>query len=216
MSLMPKPQESEIRTTAAGSARICAMPSRAEMDAALMRRIGKDRDRAALDVVARHYGPRLKGWLMNRGEQEHTAEDIVQDVMVTVWIKASQYSEDRGRFSTWLYRLARNRWIDQKRKNNRVQPTDFEAISQLADSVVPADDGGYDWHEAARAVHAELAQLSPEQKHILHLAFFEGLSHSQIAERTGLALGTVKSRIRAPLKKMQSGLRVYSEFLKDG
>lgn len=216
MSLMPEPGKPESRTAAAGPARICAMPGRAETDAALVRRISEERDREALDALARHYGPRLKGWLMNRGEQEHTAEDIVQDVMVTVWLKASQFSEDRGGFSTWLYRLARNRWIDQKRKNNRVQPTDFEVISQLADAVVPAVDGDYDRHEAAKAVHAELALLSPEQKHILHLAFFEGLSHSQIAERTGLALGTVKSRIRAPLKKMQYGLKAYSEFLKDG
>lgn len=216
MSLMPKPGDPESRTAAAGSARICPMPGRAETDAALMQRVTEKRDRDALDVLARHYGPRLKGWLINRGEQEHTAEDIVQDVMVTVWVKASQYNEDRGGFSTWIYRLARNRWIDQKRKHHRIQPTDFDAISQLADSAIPAADTEYDWREAAQAVHEELALLSPEHKHILHLAFFEGLSHSQIAERTGLALGTVKSRIRAPLKKMQSGLKAYSEFLKDG
>jgi RNA polymerase sigma-70 factor (ECF subfamily) len=111
--------------------------------------------------------------------------------------------------------MTRNRWIDQKRKHHRMVPTDFDEISRLADSAVQAADTDFERRETVKAVQDELATLTPEQKHILHLAFFEGLSHSQIAERTGLPLGTVKSRIRAPLKKMQSGLKEYSEFTND-
>lgn len=197
------------------SASVSALPGRSEADAALVCRIRDAGDRTALDALALHYGPRLKAWLMHRGEQAHTAEDIVQDVMVTVWLKASLFNPDRGSFSTWVYRLTRNRWIDNKRKHNRVQPTDFDAIAKLADAPTPAADDEYDRQEAAKAVHEELALLTPEQKNMLHLAFFEGLSHSQIAERTGLPLGTVKSRIRAPLKKMQAGLKEFSEFAHD-
>lgn len=193
-------------------ASVTPLPGRSEADAALIRRIVEARDKSALDTLARHYGPRLKAWLKYRGEQDHTAEDIVQDVMVTVWMKASMFDPARGSFSTWAYRLARNRWIDQKRRNSRAEPTDISEMSRLADGSVPGADADYEQQELSRAVHQELAQLTPEQKHMLHLAFFEGLSHSEIALRTGLPLGTVKSRIRAPLKKMQAGLKQFSEF----
>lgn len=202
-------------TATGGGASVSALPGRAAADAALVRRIADGRDRAALDILARHYGPRLKSWLMQRGEQDHTAEDVVQDVMVAVWMKATQFDPDRGGFSTWVYRLTRNRWIDLKRKASRAQPTEFGVIARLADRAAPGADAQYDRLEATRAVHQELALLPPEQKHILHLAFFEGLSHSQIAQRTGLPLGTVKSRIRAPLKKMQEALKEFSEFADD-
>jgi RNA polymerase sigma-70 factor (ECF subfamily) len=196
-------------------ANVSVLPGRADVDSELLTRIAGDRDRSALDAIARHYGPRLKAWLMRRGEQESTAEDIVQDVMVTIWIKAKLFDPDRGSFSTWAYRLTRNCWIDQKRKHKRMEPTDFNAITRLADGAAPAADADYDRREAFRAVHQELAVLSPEQKQILHLSFFEGLSHSEIAQRTGLPLGTVKSRIRAPLKKMKDRLQEYSEFSHD-
>lgn len=196
-------------------ASVTPLPGRSEADAALVRQIAHARDKTALDLLARHYGPRLKAWLIYRGEQDHTAEDIVQDVMVTVWMKASLFDAERGSFSTWAYRLARNRWIDQKRRNSRVEPTEMSEIARLADSAVSPADSDYEQREMSRAVHQELALLTPEQKHMLHLAFFEGLSHSEIASRTGLPLGTVKSRIRAPLKKMQAGLKQFSEFASD-
>lgn len=215
MRANPAFEQGATGTAPAGMASVSAMPGRSEADAALIARVLNDRDRSALDTLALHYGPRLKAWLKHRGEEAHTAEDIVQDVMVTVWVKASLFDQSRGSFSTWAYRLTRNRWIDHKRKHNRLQPTDFDTIARLADSPVSAADEDYDREEARQAVHQELALLTPEQKKMLHLAFFEGLSHSEIAARTGLPLGTVKSRIRAPLKKMQAGLKAYSEFRND-
>jgi RNA polymerase sigma-70 factor (ECF subfamily) len=193
-------------------AKVSAMPGRSREDAALIARVRHERDRAALDALASHYGPRLKAWLMNRGEGAHTAEDIVQDIMVVVWLKADLFDPERGTFSTWAYRLARNKWIDHKRKNKRMQPMAPDLVLQLADGPSPAADKDYERDEMTKAVHEQLALLSPEQKQILHLAFFEGLTHSQIAERTGLALGTVKSRIRAPLKKMQVALHRFAEY----
>ncbi|HEY9090710.1 sigma factor-like helix-turn-helix DNA-binding protein [Parasphingorhabdus sp.] len=79
----------------------------------------------------------------------------------------------------------------------------------MADAPVDTADAALDQIEVARAIQAELAKLPLDQKQMLHLAFFEGLSHSQIADRTGLALGTVKSRIRVSLKKMKSKLEIY-------
>ena len=191
------------------SASVTALPGRSAQDAALMGKIASARDRSALDALARHYGPRLKSWLMARGEQAHTAEDIVHDVLINIWIKADLFDPAKASFSTWAYRLTRNRWIDCKRRNDRMQPTAPEMIANMWDAPVEAADIQYNEAEAAAAVQRELALLSADQKEILHLAFFEGLSHSQIAERTGMALGTVKSRIRAPLKKLQTRLKDF-------
>ncbi|QJB69472.1 sigma-70 family RNA polymerase sigma factor [Parasphingorhabdus halotolerans] len=191
------------------SAIVKALPGREIKDAALIERISRSRDRAALEEIAAHYAPRLKAWLTYRGEQSSTAEDIVQDVLISVWTKANQFDPAKGAFSSWVFRMVRNTWIDHKRKHDRMQPTAPDVISTMADSPVAAADAELDESQAAMAVQAELAKLPVEQKQMLHMAFFEGLSHSQIAERTGLALGTVKSRIRVPLKNMKSKLENF-------
>lgn len=190
-------------------ASVTGLPGRRSEDAELMRLIQASADKRALAELAVHYGPRLKAWLINRGEQGMTAEDIVQDVMVTVWQKASMFDPNKASFSTWAYRLTRNKWIDHKRKHDRLQPTDPSILLNLDDRTVDGADADYDHVEAARAVHDALAKLPNSQKEMLQLSFFEGLSHSQIAKRTGLPLGTVKSQIRGPLKKLQSHLAQY-------
>ena len=192
-----------------GPATVNAMPGRGDRDADLMQRIVKMSDRSALEDIASHYAPRLKAWLMYRGEQSSTAEDIAQDVIIQVWTKAGKFDPTKGTFSAWVFRMTRNCWIDHKRKHDRLQPTAPDIMSVMADAPVDAADVAVDQNEAAEAVQSELARLPLDQKQMLHLAFFEGLSHSQIAERTGLALGTVKSRIRAPLKKMQDRLENF-------
>lgn len=190
-------------------ARVSALPGRASIDASLMGRVRDHQDRAAHDELARHYAPRLKSWLLHRGEQEQTAEDIVQDVLITVWIKAALFDSRKASFSTWIFRATRNRWLDHKRKHDRMTPTDPEVMSTLADSVEAGADEEYDKTETAKLVRRELAELSADHRHMLYLAFYEGLSHSEIATRTGIALGTVKSRIRAPLKKLREKLEDF-------
>ncbi|GAB5487414.1 MAG: sigma-70 family RNA polymerase sigma factor [Parasphingorhabdus sp.] len=191
------------------SATIKAMPGRKNVDAALIARIVQSSDRLALRDIASHYAPRLKSWLMYRGAQSSTAEDVVQDVIILVWTKAHQFDPAKGAFSSWLFRMVRNCWIDHKRKHDRLQPTEPDIVATMADAPVDGADAAMDQSEAAQAVQAELAKLPLDQKQMLHLAFFEGLSHSEIAERTGLALGTVKGRIRAPLKKLKSRLQNF-------
>lgn len=192
-----------------GLASVTGLPSRRGEDTALMQKIQESADKSALAKLANHYGPRLKAWLINRGEEGMTAEDIVQDVMITVWQKAHMFDPSKASFSTWAYRLTRNRWIDHKRKHDRLQPTDPSVLVSLDDRTVRGAEADYDHVEAAQAVHKALANLPNNQKEMLQLSFFEGLSHSQIAERTGLPLGTVKSQIRGPLKKLQSRLAAF-------
>jgi len=191
------------------SATVKAMPGRDNIDAQLVQRIAHASDRDALRDIAAHYAPRLKSWLMYRGAQSSTAEDVVQDVIIVVWTKAQQFDPARGAFSSWIFRIVRNSWIDHKRKHDRLQPTEPDIVATMADAPVDGADAALDQSETAQAVQAELAKLPLDQKQMLYLAFFEGLSHRQIAERTGLALGTVKGRIRAPLKKLKSRLQNF-------
>lgn len=189
-----------------GPARVSPLPGRAETDRNLVARIVSSADRAAFNTLALHYAPRLKAWLLNRGESDATSEDIVQDVLVSVWQKADRFDAGKASFSTWVYRLTRNRWIDHKRKHDRMQPVAPADMAHLADAPIESPHAGLEEAESAIAVHEALSTLPPEQKQMLYLAFFEGLSHSAIAARTGIAIGTVKSRIRAPLKKLRSVL----------
>ena len=193
----------------AGRATVNAMPGREAMDSELMARISVNWDRFALQDIGTHYAPRLKAWLIPRGEQASTAEDIVQDVLVLVWTKSHLFDPARGSVSAWIYRMVRNCWIDHKRKHDRLQPTDPEIMSLLADAPIAGPDSEVGQSEAALAVQGALAELPLDQKNMLHLSFFEGLSHSEIAQRTGLPLGTVKSRIRAPLKKLRDNLKDF-------
>lgn len=190
-------------------ASVTEMPGRAIQDAKLMNRIVVASDKSALQDIALHYGPRLKSFLMYRGEQEQTAEDIVQDVVILVWTKASQFDAQKGSFSSWVYRITRNKWIDHKRKHNRLQPTAPDIMATMSDDYVDAADINFDRIEASQAVRKHMALLPNEQKQILHMSFFQGLSHNQIAKRTGIPLGTVKGRIRASLKKMRPGLKDF-------
>lgn len=194
------------------SGAIIAMPNRSETDESLIGRVRMDRDRSALDSLAIHYGPRLKSWLIHRGEESSTAEDIVQDVLVSVWVKANKFDPTRGKFSTWVFRLTRNRWIDYKRRSKKIDVTDPDDFIHLIDTAVDGADTDYAQNEISVAIHKQLALLPVDQKQLLYLSFFEGLSHGEIAKKTGLPLGTVKSRIRSPLKKMQQNLNEFSEF----
>ncbi len=198
-----------LATSRSGGAVVNAMPGREKMDSELMSRISAERDRSALQHIGNHYAPRLKAWLIHRGEQAATAEDIVQDVLVLVWTKSHQFDPARGTVSAWIYRMVRNCWIDHKRKHDRLQPTDPEIMSLLADAPIEGPDSEVGQSETAQAVQGALAELPLDQKNMLHMSFFEGLSHSQIAQRTGLPLGTVKSRIRAPLKKLRDNLKDF-------
>ncbi|WP_321489897.1 sigma-70 family RNA polymerase sigma factor [uncultured Hyphomonas sp.] len=190
-------------------AKVSALPGRSALDGELMSRVIGSADRDAFNTLAIHYAPRLKAWLMHRGEGDSTSEDIVQDVLTAVWQKAASYDSSKASFSTWVFRMTRNRWIDHKRKHDRLQPTAPQDMVELADEPEDSPHAGLEEAEAAQAVREALATLPPEQKQMLYLAFFEGLSHSAIAERTGIAIGTVKSRIRAPLKKLRTTLEAY-------
>lgn len=167
----------------------------------LIDRIARHGDRAAFVTLFDHYAPRVKGYLGRLGLEPGRAEDLTQDVMVAVWRKAASFDRRKASASTWIYRIARNRRIDLFRRERTATLDPDEP--QLTPDALPLPDALLAAGQQGALVAAALAELPPEQREMVRAAFYEDLSHSEIAERTGLALGTVKSRLRLAFEKLR-------------
>lgn len=166
-----------------------------------------DRDRVAFGRVFDFYAPRLKGFVMRTGVSSAQAEDIVQEVLLTVWRKAEQFDPHRAQVSAWIYQIARNRQIDVMRKENRVMPE--ELSDELKDEGATSEDASQilALDQEAETLRVALAQLKPGQREMVEKAYLGELSHSEIQAETGLPLGTIKSRIRLGLEKLRHELK---------
>jgi RNA polymerase sigma-70 factor (ECF subfamily) len=136
------------------------------------------------------------------------AEEVVQDVFVRLWRKADQYDPARGSFSSWLMAIAHNRVIDVVRRRGNGFPSaeEIEAVLEAAEdpALDPAEEALVSVR--SRLVIQALRELPLEQRRVLVLAYFGGLSQSSIAETLGWPLGTVKKRVRLGLRKLQLSL----------
>ncbi|MEM9794951.1 MAG: sigma-70 family RNA polymerase sigma factor [Pseudomonadota bacterium] len=165
--------------------------------------IASQRDRKAFEVLFRHYGPRVKAFLIRTGLTPVVAEDCMQDVMVTLWRKAHLYDPARATVATWLFTIARNRKIDLIRKTRRPEPEDLpwgpEPEPAQADVVALQED--------TRRLAEAVAQLPPKQRELVERAFYGELTHSEIAAETGLPMGTIKSRIRLAIERLRYAMQ---------
>ncbi|SFN35700.1 sigma-70 family RNA polymerase sigma factor [Thioclava sp. BHET1] len=167
------------------------------------------RSKAAFGKLYDHFSPRLKGMLIRSGMSGAAAEDVVQDVMLTIWRKAHLYDEGRARASAWIYRIARNRQIDVIRRKPRPVPDEMIAEAESreardADAMLGLEQEAVQLREAIKA-------LPKSQREIIESAYVGELTQAEIREATGLALGTIKSRIRLALEKLRHDLRDLRE-----
>lgn len=159
-------------------------------------------DRAAFAALFERFAGRVKGFLMRWGMADDQAEEAAQEVMVSVWRRAGSYNPEKAAVSTWIFAIARNRRIDMIRRNTRREPDPDDPLFQSdpePDSAVT-----YSAQERQETVRAAIAALPAPQRDLLFLAFYEGCSHGECAERLGVPLGTVKSRIRLAFAKLRS------------
>lgn len=161
--------------------------------------IARDQDQDAFSALFRNFAPKVKAFLLKSGADESLAEEVMQDVMGTVWRKAEQYDPARASVATWIFTIARNRKIDLLRKYARPQPEDLpwgpEEEPDQEDVLGLQQD-------SARLVEA-LNSLPAKQRELIERAYYGDLSHSEIAAETGLPLGTIKSRIRLALDRLR-------------
>lgn len=170
----------------------------------LMEAVAIHKDKAAYGELFAYYGPRVKAYLMRLGADNALAEELAQDVMVTVWRKADLFDRTQASVSTWLFRVARNKRIDAIRRTTKPELDPNDPL--LLPSAPPAADSVITGAERDQLVRAAIVDLPEEQRQLLQQAFYDGLSHREIAEQTGTPLGTVKSRLRLAFLKLRSKL----------
>ena len=175
-----------------------------EVHRALLSAIVERSDRDAFRSLFDHFAPRIKSTMIASGAASAVAEDLVQDVMITVWAKAHLYAPDRGSVSTWIFAIARNARIDRLRRGTSRPYDDLDTIDLPADD--PDGEAQLLSDDRDDHVASAIAQLPTDQKHIIELAFLHDLTQSEISRKLELPLGTVKSRMRLAYKKLRSKL----------
>jgi RNA polymerase sigma-70 factor (ECF subfamily) len=161
-------------------------------------------DASALRSAYDQHAGRVLALALRILRSREEAEDVVQDTFLEVWRRAGEYDHGRGELSSWILAMARSRSIDRVRRA-RVRAR-FAEVAQPEGSEVSAPDQGAEASREGQKVRGVLASLPPEQRTALELAYFEGLTQPQIAERTGAPLGTVKTRLRLALEKLSDQL----------
>lgn len=164
--------------------------------------IGRDRDVAAFGRLFTLLVPRIRG-VVGRGS-DGAGEEVVQETFVNIWKKAHLFDAGKASATTWIYAVARNVKIDIARKTTR-RTLDIEDPSFAGDAV-PTPHEHFSAAEDRRHLERAMSTLPQEQREILHLAYFAGKAHSEIAMDLRLPLGTVKSRIRLALERLREEL----------
>ncbi len=167
-------------------------------------RIAEVQDREAFAALFRHFAPRIKGYLVRQGADSHTADELAQEAMLTVWRKAAQFDAGKASAGTWIFTIARNLRIDALRKEKRpeIDPDD----PALVPAEDPKPDETLEQERYGQRLREILTQLPDEQSTVIRMSFFEDKPHSEIAAALGLPLGTVKSRIRLALGRFREAM----------
>lgn len=188
-----------------------------EEERSLERRL-KARDERALGELYDQIAPWVLGLSFRILQDEDEAEEVVGDVFVQVWRHIDQHDARRGPLVPWVLSIARNRALDVLRRRRRwwrkaeriaqthEAPAEENVASTLHEAAVPG------W-PAHREVHAALAALPDEQRRVVLLSYFEGLSHREIAQRLNQPLGTVKTRMRMAQQRLTERLQHLKDWL---
>jgi RNA polymerase sigma-70 factor (ECF subfamily) len=173
------------------------MPS---SDAMLVERLPRDRSGDELRELYRRYAGELFGFAASALGDREQAEEVVQDVFAQLWRHAGEYDQRRASVRTWLYAIARNRIVDAHRRAaarpKRAEKED--SLDNAAEIDAALDQAVLRWQ-----ITAALARLSPAHREVIRLAHYGGLTMREIAERTGIPLGTVKSRTSYALRSLR-------------
>src|SRR5262245_29948194 len=163
-------------------------------------------DREAFSQLYDRFSSLVFSLAMRMLRAQSDAEDLLQEVFLQVWRQAASYNQERGSPEAWIVNIARSRAIDKlgaiRRRDKSFVLTDDPAAAESSDNVESAAGE----REATLAVTSALACLSDAQRKIMELAYFDGLSQSEIAERLHEPLGTIKTRMRSAIQRLRSNL----------
>lgn len=180
-------------------------PTPQDPEPALIHRIASG-DGDALTRLFDLHSPVALGLLVRILGDRAEAEEVLQEVFLQVWTQADRYDAARCSPRGWLLMLTRSRALDRLRRREARRRREEESVEEGRLAVEPDGTGRLEAAERQSRVSSALGLLSPEQRHCIELAFYEGLTHTQIAERLKAPLGTVKSRILLGMSKLRQAL----------
>ena len=175
----------------------------------LISRVASFKDKKAFSELFKLVGPRIKGYLMKLGSSDVAAEDLLQEVMLTVWRRSETFDRSKAAVSTWLFTIARNKRIDMLRKEIRPQLDPLDPM--LSPNQEASADDIYASNQEGIKISKAIEQLPSDQAILIKMTYYEDKSHSEIANELKMPLGTVKSRIRLAstrLRKLLEG-KIY-------
>ena len=176
-----------------------------------------ERDREALETFYGRYAGPVYSLAMQMLRDAGAADEVAQDVFFNVWRRAGSYQPGRGKVTSWLFSIGHHRAIDELRRRQRGKPPveqDPETFDQPADSY--SDPVSYTAVQFERArLEKALVTLRPEQREVVVLAYFKGLTHTEISKHLGHPLGTVKTRMRLALKRLREVLSAQARELEE-
>jgi RNA polymerase sigma factor (sigma-70 family) len=188
---------------ASAGAPLHAMPSYND----LILSVARTKDEQAFLALFSHFAPRVKSFLMRSQLSEQEAEELAQETMLMVWQKADRFDPKVASAATWIYTIARNKKIDRLRKNH-VVTLDIDDLAATEHEPSSAASVENDWMQGRmrERLRSAIDELPVDQANIVHKAFFEDMSHSEISAATDIPLGTVKSRLRLGMAHLRESL----------
>ena len=170
----------------------------------LMEKIQKDRDEMAFSEIFDFFAPKVNAYFIQNSIKFESSEELTQEVLSAVWSKSDLYNSEKSALSTWIFTIARNKKIDFFRKNTKI---DFKEEDIREFLYQDREVDLIKESEAKKQIERINNELDEQQKIIIKMNFFENKSHKKIADELEIPLGTVKSRIRHILTKMQRFLK---------
>src|SRR5882762_4507551 len=179
-----------------------------EADPDLAERLKRREPQAMADLYDR-YGNLAYSLIFRIVRDAEMAEDLVQETFIRVWSRAQAFDSERGALGPWLLAVARNRAIDYIRSaDGRMARSAFEVVEMENPALFANLEKEVTASDQARRIHEALNKLNPNQRTVIELAYFEGLSQTEMAEKTGQPLGTIKTWVRTALKNLRDELGV--------
>ena len=172
-------------------------------------------DQGGLGALYDRYGKAVFGLAYNLLGDAGQTEEVVQEVFLRVWLRASTYRPERGRLQTWIMSMAHHRAIDELRKRRRQRDIlETEARLILMDSRAQEDTAAKEaeQREESGIVRKALESLPEEQRQVIRMSYYEGYSQTEIAELLQRPLGTVKTRMRLGMQKLKTALASFQEI----
>ena len=163
----------------------------------LIKKVAEERNEIAFSEIFDFIAPKINAYYIKNNLGIEQAEELTQEVLSTIWLKADLFDPEKSKFITWLFTIARNKKIDFYRKNKKNDINEDDIRDFLYENNKTND------YEIESTIKKITQELDESQKKLIKMSFFEQKSHKSIAAELEIPLGTVKSRIRSSLNKMQ-------------